>query len=107
MAKIIDYNTYKRIYNGIKNYLDKNLSFGSKEVFLLSFSQSFNKIITDRSISSSLKASCRDLISRGDYELALKRIIIWKYTRKESLILETSMGSRVLYHHLINFKEIK
>ena len=107
MAKIINYETYKRIYNGIKNYLDRNLLFGSKEEFLLSFSQSFNKIITDRSISLPLKSSCRDLILKGDFELALKRIIIWKYTRKESLILETSMGSKILYPYHINFREIK
>lgn len=73
----------------------------------MSFNSVFNRLLKGCDCSD-LKQSCRQLIlEKCDYDKAIKRIIIWKYTRESDLILEDRRGDTVFFECGINMNGLK
>ena len=108
MRKIISFETYRRISEGINNLFDSGLDYRTEKTLRASFNRClkilFNRDLLDANpIKESIK---QNILEDLDYRTAIFKIIVYRYTRNWDLVLEPKRGMRILFRKGICPSEI-
>lgn len=108
--KIITKEQYDRIFEGIENYINNKLDWRTDELLRKSFGEAYNGLLgkANSDISKRFKMSCLTrYLELTEYDKVIRRIIIFKYTRKDNLIIAFDDTNKVLFKKEMTLKEME
>ena len=107
---IINFDTYQLMSEKIIDFVTSGLSWKNNNSLETSFNERFNKLMKEfgKLERSNLKASFKTLfLQKMNYEKAVLYLIIWRYTRKDGLVIETKPGNKIFFESQISTRKIK
>ena len=105
--KVINYELYQTLKDKIEDYISSGINWKSNSSVEKTINERINGLLKGFD-NSSIKSSIKDLWLRQlDQEEALRRIIIFKYTRESNLVLEIYPGTKSFYKMGMRLKDIK
>ena len=102
--------TFQRMSEKIIDFIISGLNWKNNRSLETTFNERFNKLTKGfgNEEISKLKVSFRDLFLRDmNYEKAVLYLVIWRYTRKDGLVMEIKPGNKIFFKPQIQLKKIK
>lgn len=99
--KIINREQYIRIFEGIEDFIDKKLDWRTDRILKKSFRAAYNGLLGrtyEDKEARKFKVSCiTRYLEMAEYDRVIRRIIIFKYTRNDSLLITFEDGNKELF----------
>lgn len=108
--KIITNEQYSRLFEGIENYIEGRLDWRTKNLLIKSFREAYNGLLgkaIDEKEYRRFKMSCiTRYLEMMEQDKVIKRIIIFKYTREDSLIITFENKIKEIFKKGITLEEM-
>jgi hypothetical protein len=108
--KTITKEQYIRLFEGVENFIEKNLDWRTDQTLEKSFNEAYKGLLgkaTNRE-SKKFKMSCKTrYLEMAEYDKVIKSIIIFKYTREDTLVITFDDGNKGIFKKDLSLTDIE